>query len=77
MVRRPTDGRVVGTHAADRTPTDRNLTTESVGDAAVAAVAQDGDRVVLALPAAVPSQDPVRGATTTGGRATVTVRDRP
>ena len=41
-----------------------------------AAVAQDGARVVRALPAAVPSPDPVSGATTTGGRATFTVRDR-
>ncbi len=42
-----------------------------------AVVAQDGERVVQALPATVFSQDAVRGATTTGGRATVTVRDRP
>jgi hypothetical protein len=38
---------------------------------------QDGARIVRALPAAVPYQDPVRGAMTTGGRATVTFRDRP
>jgi len=43
----------------------------------VAAVAQDGARVVRAAPAAVPSQDPVRGATTTGGLTTVTFDDRP
>jgi len=29
------------------------------------------------LPATVPYQDPVSGATTTGGLATVTFRDRP
>jgi len=38
-----------------------------------AAVAQDGARGVLTLPAAVPFRDPVSGAATTGGRATVTV----
>jgi len=32
---------------------------------------------VLTLLATVPYQDPMSGATTTGGRATVTVRDRP
>jgi len=42
-----------------------------------AAVDQDGERVVLALPATVPYQDPVSGAMTTAGRTTVTVRDRP
>ncbi len=42
-----------------------------------AAVAQEGERVVLTLPATVPYQDPVSGATTTGGLATVTFRDRP
>ncbi len=36
-----------------------------------------GSRVALALPATVPSQDPASGATTTGGLATVTVRERP
>jgi len=36
-----------------------------------------GARVVLTLPATVPSQDPVSGAATTGDLATVTVRDRP
>ncbi len=66
-----------GTRADDRTLTDQDLTTENVGGAAVAAVAQDGERGVLTLPATVPSQDPVSGATTTGGRATVTFRDRP
>ncbi len=40
-------------------------------------VDQEGERVVLTLPATVPYQDPVSGATTTGGLATVTVRDRP
>ncbi len=77
MVRRPTDGRVLGTLGDYRTLTGRDLTTESVGDAAVAAVDQDGERVVLALPATVPYQDPVSGSTTTGGLATVTFRDRP
>jgi len=77
VVRRPTDGRVLGTLSDYRTLTGQDLTTESVGDAAVAAVDQDGERVVLALPAAVPYQDPVSGAMTTGGLATVTVRDRP
>jgi len=73
VVRRPTDGRVLGTLGDYRTLTGQDLTTESVGDAAVAAVAQEGERVVRALPATVFSQDSVRGATTTGGRATVTV----
>jgi len=41
-----------------------------------AAVDQDGARVVVAWSAAVSDQDPVSGATT-GGRATVTVCDRP
>ncbi len=77
VVRRPTDGRVVGTLGDYRTLTGQDLTTENVGGAAVAAVAQDGERVVLALPATVPYQDPVSGATTTGGLATVTFRDRP
>jgi len=76
-VRRPTDGRVLGTLGDDRTLTGQDLTTENVGGAAVAAVDQDGERVVLALPAAVLYQDPMSGATTTGGLATVTVRDRP
>jgi len=49
-------------------------TTEGVEDAAVG---QDGDRVVLALPAAVPYQDLVSGAMTTADLATVTFRDRP
>jgi len=77
VVRRPTDGRVLGTLGDYRTLTGQDLTTESVGDAAVAAVDQDGERVVLALPAAVPYQDPVSGAMTTAGLATVTFRDRP
>jgi len=76
-VRRPTDGRVLGTRGDARTLTGQDLTTESVGDAAVAAVDQDGERIVLALPAAVPYQDPVSGAMTTAGLATVTFRDRP
>jgi len=41
-----------------------------------APVAQDGVRVVPAVPATVPYQDLVSGATT-GSRATVTVRERP
>ena len=77
MVRRPTDGRVLGTLGDYRTLTGQDLTTESVGGAAIAAVDQDGERVVLALPAAVPYQDPVSGAMTTAGLATVTFRDRP
>ena len=74
VVRRPTDKRGVGTRPDYKALRDRDLTTENVADAAVA---QDGERVVRALPATVPSPDPVSGATTTGGRATVTVRDRP
>ncbi len=54
VVRRPTDGRVLGALGDYRTLTGQDLTTESVGDAAVAAVDQDGAQVVLALPAAVP-----------------------
>ncbi len=77
MVRRPTDGRVLGVLGDYRTLTGQDLTTESVGDVAVAAVDQDGAQVVLALPAAVPYQDPVSGAMTTAGLATVTFRDRP
>ncbi len=77
MVRRPTDGRVLGTLGDYRTLTGQDLTTENVGGAAIAAVDQDGERVVLALPAAVPYQDPVSGAMTTAGLATVTFRDRP
>jgi len=76
-VRRPTDGRVVGTLADDKALTGQDLTTESVGGAAVVAADQDRERVVRALPATVPSQDPASGATTTDGRATVTVRARP
>jgi len=52
----------------------RRDATEDVGDAAVD---QDGTRIVRALPATVPSQNPVSGATTTGGLATVTFRDQP
>jgi len=48
--------------------------TQGIG---IAAVDQEGERVVRALPATVPSPDPVGGATTTGDLATVTVRDRP
>ena len=55
----------------------RRLGACPVGGAAIAAGDQDGERVVLALPAAVLYQDPMSGATTTGGLATVTVRDRP
>ena len=77
MVRRPTDGRVLGTLGDYRTLTGQDLTTENVGGAAIAAVDQDGERVVLALPAAVPYQDPVSGAMPTAGLATVTFRDRP
>jgi len=77
VVRRPTDGRGVGPCPDYKALTGQDLTTESVGGAAVAAVDQDGERVVLALPATVPYQDPVSGATTTGGLATVTFRDRP
>jgi len=57
----------------DRMLTGQDLTTESVGGAAVAAVDQDGARVVQAWPATVPSQDPASGATTTGGLVTVPV----
>jgi len=49
-------------------------TTEGVEDAAVG---QDGDRVVLALPATVPYQNPVSEAPTAPGVVTITVRDRP
>jgi len=42
-----------------------------------AAVAQDGARVLRALPATVPSQDPVSGAATTDGLIAVSFRDRP
>jgi len=66
----------VGRLADDTTLTSQDLTTQGVGDTAIAAVAQDGARVVRALSAAVPSQDPMSGATT-GGRATVTVRAPP
>jgi len=66
-----------GTRADDRTLTDQDLTTENVGRAVIVAVDQDGERVVLASPATVPSQAPVSGSTATGGLATVTVRDRP
>jgi len=59
VVRRPTDGRVVGTLGDYRTLTGQDLTTENVGGAAVAAVDQDGERVVLALLATVPYQDPM------------------
>jgi len=38
VVRRPTDGRVVGTLGDYRTLTGQDLTTENVGGAAVAAV---------------------------------------
>ncbi len=68
---------MVGTLADDTALTGQDPTTEGVGGAAIAAVDQEGERVVLALPATVPYQDPVSGATTTGGLATVTVRDRP
>jgi len=65
----------VGTRPDDKALRGRTTCrTENVADAVVA---QDGERVVQALPATVFSQDAVRGATTTGGRATVTVRDRP
>ncbi len=52
-------------------------TAAAIVGASAAAVDQDGERVVLALPAAVPYQDPVSGAMTTAGLATVTFRDRP
>ncbi len=68
---------MVGTLADDTALTGQDLTTESVGGAAVVVADQDRERVVLALPATVPYQDPVSGATTTGGLATVTFRDRP
>jgi len=74
VVRRPTDGRGVGPRPDDKALRGQDLTKENVADATVA---QDGERVVRALPATVPSQDPMNGATTTGGRATVTFRDRP
>jgi len=77
VVRRPTDGRVVGTLADDTALTSQDLTTQGVGGVAVAAVDQDGERVVRALPATVPSQDPVSGATTTGGLVALSVRERP
>ncbi len=77
VVRRPTDGRVVGTLADDTALTSQDLTTQGVGGVAVAAVDQDGERVVRALPATVPAQDPVSGATTTGGLVALSVRERP
>ncbi len=69
---RPTDGRVVGTRAADTALTNQDLTMEGVGGAAVD---QDAERVVRALPATLPSPDLVGG--TTGVRVLVPVRDRP
>ncbi len=48
--------------------------TGGVGDAAIAAVEQAGERVVGALPTTVPYQDLVSGATT-GDLVTVTFRD--
>jgi hypothetical protein len=47
------------------------------GDEGGVAVAQDGVRVVWAVPATVPSQDPVSGAATTDGLVTLTIPDRP
>jgi len=41
------------------------------------AINQDGERVVLALPATVSYQDPVSGVTTAPGIVTITVHDRP
>jgi len=64
---------VVGTRADDTALTGHATTTEGVGSAADN---QDAERVVLAWPATVPSQDPASGGTT-GSRVTVTVRDRP
>ncbi len=48
-----------------------------VGGQGLGYVAQAGARDVRAVPTTMPYQDSVSGATTTGGRATVTVRDRP
>jgi len=48
--------------------------TEEVGGAASD---QDGEQVVRAVQATVPSQDPVSGAMRADGRATVMFRDRP
>jgi len=42
---RPTDGRVMGTRAADTALTGQDLTMESVSGATGAAVDQDGERV--------------------------------
>ncbi len=57
--------------------TGQDLMTQGVGGAAVGAVDQEGARVVVALPATAPYQDPLSGATTTGSLVTLTVRDRP
>jgi len=64
----------LGPRADGKALIGQDLTMEGVGGASVD---QDAARVVRALPATLPSQDPVSGATTTGGRATGTVRDRP
>jgi len=56
VVRRPTDGRVLGTLGDYKALTGQDVMTDT---AASAAVDQDRERVVLTLPATVPYQDPV------------------
>jgi len=50
---------VVGTLADYKALTGQDLTTEGVGSATVTAADQDGTRGGPAVPAAVPSQDPM------------------
>jgi len=58
-------------------PADRPWETWLVLPVAWALVMWAARQFISQDPAAVPSQDPMSGAATTGGRATVTVRDRP
>jgi len=73
VVRRPTDGLVLGALADDTALTGQDSATEGAGGTAVD---QDGALVVRALPATAPSQDRGSGATMTGGLVALTVRDR-
>jgi len=67
---------VLGTLADYKALIGQDPATEGVSDATVA---QDGAQAVRTLPATVPYQDPVSGATTTGVSVSVsiTVRDCP
>ncbi len=58
-------------------PADRPWETWLVLPLAWALVMWAARQFISQDPAAVPSQDPMSGVATTGGRATVTVRDRP